>query len=158
MCPNCGRPHLGRCLVGSGVCYKCRQPGHLVDKCPQRSFVAVSNQTFTPYQGRVFVTNRQEAERTGTIVTGTLPILGHFALVLFDSRPSHSFISSMFVQHMSLDVEPLSHMLFVSTPSRKIMLSREKIKVCQIEIAKHVLDVTLLVLNMQDFDVILGMD
>ena len=36
------------------------------------------------------------------------------------------------------------------------MLSKEKIKACQIEIADHVLDVTLLVLDMQDFDVILG--
>ncbi|KAA0045380.1 gag protease polyprotein [Cucumis melo var. makuwa] len=38
------------------------------------------------------------------------------------------------------------------------MLSKEKIKACQIEIAKQMLDVTLLVLDMQDFDVILSMD
>ena len=59
---------------------------------------------------------------------------------------------------MSLEVEPLSHMLSVSTPSREIMLSREKIKTCQIEIAEHVLDVILLVLGMRDFDLILDMD
>ncbi|KAA0067962.1 ty3-gypsy retrotransposon protein [Cucumis melo var. makuwa] len=38
------------------------------------------------------------------------------------------------------------------------MLSREKIKACHVEIANHVLDVTLLVLDKRDFDVILGMD
>ncbi|KAA0025445.1 Transposon Ty3-I Gag-Pol polyprotein [Cucumis melo var. makuwa] len=38
------------------------------------------------------------------------------------------------------------------------MLSKEKIKACQIEIASHIIDVTLLVLDMHDFDVILGMD
>ncbi|KAL0544064.1 hypothetical protein IC582_019175 [Cucumis melo] len=38
------------------------------------------------------------------------------------------------------------------------MLSKEKVKACQIEIAGHVIDVTLLVLDMLDFDVILGMD
>ncbi|KAL0540790.1 hypothetical protein IC582_020804 [Cucumis melo] len=38
------------------------------------------------------------------------------------------------------------------------MLSKEKIRACQIEIANQMLDVTLLVLDMQDFDVILGMD
>ena len=92
------------------------------------------------------------------MVTGTLPILEHLALVLFDSRSSHSFISSMFVQHMNLEVEPLSYLLSVSTPSREIMLSREKIKACQREVAEHVLDVTLLVLDMRDFDVILGID
>ncbi|KAL0549529.1 hypothetical protein IC582_014014 [Cucumis melo] len=38
------------------------------------------------------------------------------------------------------------------------MLSKEKVKACQIEIAGHVVEVTLLVLDMLDFDVILGMD
>ncbi|KAL0537403.1 hypothetical protein IC582_026381 [Cucumis melo] len=38
------------------------------------------------------------------------------------------------------------------------MLSKEKIKACQVEVANHVLDVTFLVLDMRDFDVILGMD
>ncbi|TYJ99713.1 ty3-gypsy retrotransposon protein [Cucumis melo var. makuwa] len=38
------------------------------------------------------------------------------------------------------------------------MLSKDKIKACQVEVANHVLDVTLLVLNMRDFDVILGTD
>ncbi|KAL0561652.1 hypothetical protein IC582_002092 [Cucumis melo] len=38
------------------------------------------------------------------------------------------------------------------------MLSKEKVRACQIEIAGHVIEVTLLVLDMLDFDVILGMD
>ncbi|KAL0549558.1 hypothetical protein IC582_014043 [Cucumis melo] len=38
------------------------------------------------------------------------------------------------------------------------MLLKEKVKACQIEIAGHVIEVTLLVLDMLDFDVILGMD
>ncbi|TYK14910.1 ty3-gypsy retrotransposon protein [Cucumis melo var. makuwa] len=38
------------------------------------------------------------------------------------------------------------------------MLSKEKIKACQIEIGSHAIDVTLLILDMHDFDVILGID
>ncbi|KAL0541426.1 hypothetical protein IC582_021471 [Cucumis melo] len=38
------------------------------------------------------------------------------------------------------------------------MLSKEKVKACQIEISGHVIEVTLIVLDMLDFDVILGMD
>ncbi|KAA0052060.1 retrotransposon protein, putative, Ty3-gypsy subclass [Cucumis melo var. makuwa] len=49
----------------------------------------------------------QEVERAGTVVTDTLPILGHYAFVLFDSGSSHSFISSEFVQHVGLEVELL---------------------------------------------------
>ncbi|KAL4032921.1 hypothetical protein IC575_006004 [Cucumis melo] len=111
-----------------------------------------------PHQGKVFATNKTEAERAGTVVVGTLPVLGHYALVLFDSGSSHSFISSAFVLHARLEVEPLHHVLSVSTPSGECMLSKEKVKACQIEIAGHVIEVTLLVLDMLDFDVILGMD
>ncbi|KAA0051719.1 pol protein [Cucumis melo var. makuwa] len=158
VCTTCGRVHGGRCLAGSGVCFRCRQPGHTADSCPRKPFETTPHQPFASQQGRVFATTRQEAERAGTVVTGTLPMLGHYAFVLFDSVSSHSFISSVFVQHVGLEVEPLGSVLSVSTPSGEVLLSKEKIKACRVEIANHMLDVTLLVLDMQDFDVILGMD
>ncbi|KAL0539869.1 hypothetical protein IC582_024090 [Cucumis melo] len=160
LCTTCGKHHLGRCLFGTRTCFKCRQEGHTADRCPLRLTGNAQNQgAGAPHQGRVFATNKTEAERAGTVVTGTLPVLGHYALVLFDSGSSHSFISSAFVLHARLEVEPLHHVLSVSTPSGECMLSKEKVKACQIEIAGHVIEVTLLVLDMLDFDVILlGMD
>ncbi|KAL0561248.1 hypothetical protein IC582_001670 [Cucumis melo] len=157
-CTTYGKVHGGRCLAGSGVCFRCRQPGHTADACPRKPFETTPHQPSASQQGRVFATARQEVERAGTVVTGTLPILGHYAFVLFDSGSSHSFISSVFVQHVGLEVETLGSVLSVSTPSREVLLSKEKIKACRVEIANHMLDVTLLVLDMQDFDVILGMD
>ncbi|KAA0043132.1 ty3-gypsy retrotransposon protein [Cucumis melo var. makuwa] len=100
LCTTCGKYHLGQSRAGA------------------------------PHQGKVFATNKTEAERAGMVVTGTLPVLGHYALVLFDSGSSHSFISSAFVLHARLEIE----------------------------ITGHVIEVTLLVLDMLDFDVILGMD
>ena len=159
LCTTCGKHHLGRCLFGTRTCFKCRQEGHTADRCPLRLTGNAQNQgAGAPHQGRVFATNKTEAERAGTVVTGTLPVLGHYALVLFDSGSSHSFISSAFVSHARLEVEPLHHVLSVSTPSGECMLSKEKVKACQIEIAGHVIEVTLIVLDMLDFDVILGMD
>ncbi|KAA0055570.1 gag protease polyprotein [Cucumis melo var. makuwa] len=157
-CRSCGRYHGGRCLAGSGVCFRYKQSGHTIDFCPQKLLETTSNQTPTSQQGRGFATTRQEAEQAGTVVTSMLPILGHFAFILFDSRSSHSFISLAFVQHVCLEVEPLSSILFVSTSSGEVMLSKDKVKACQVEIVNHVLYVTLMVLDMQDFDVILGMD
>ncbi|KAL0560281.1 hypothetical protein IC582_000681 [Cucumis melo] len=159
LCTTCGKHHLGRCLFGTRTCFKCRQKGDTADRCPLRLTGNAQNQgAGAPHQGRVFATNKTEAERAGTVVTGTLPVLGHYALVLFDSGSSHSFISSAFVLHARLEVEPLHHVLSVSTPSGKCMLSKEKVKACQIEIAGHVIEVTLLVLDMLDYDVILDMD
>ncbi|KAL0534336.1 hypothetical protein IC582_028626 [Cucumis melo] len=159
LCTTCGKHHLGHCLFGTRTCFKCRQEGHTADRCPMRLTGNAQNQEAgAPHQGKVFATKKTEAEMAGTVVTGTLPVLGHYALVLFDSGLSHSFISSAFVLHARLEVEPLHHVLSVSTPSGECMLSNEKVKACQIEIASHVIEVTLLVLDMLDFDVILGMD
>ncbi|TYK21928.1 ty3-gypsy retrotransposon protein [Cucumis melo var. makuwa] len=156
---TCGKHHLGRCLFGTRTCFKCRQEGHTADRCPMRLTGNAQNQgAGAPLQGKVFATNKTKAERASTVVTGTLPVLGHYALVLFDSSSLHSFISSAFMLHARLEVEPLHHVLSVSTPSGECMLSKEKVKACQIEIADHVIEVTLLVLDMLDFDVILGMD
>ncbi|KAA0036153.1 ty3-gypsy retrotransposon protein [Cucumis melo var. makuwa] len=133
---------------------------------------AESQPALTPQQdlrsGGVFQRHRQElaaAGRTlswGTPLTRVLgnPLRRHrISLLLFSKeeflplpvrRPSEL--------HVGLEVEPLGSVLSVSTPSGEVLLSKEKIKACLVEIANHVLDVILLVLDMQDFDVILGMD
>ncbi|KAA0037248.1 pol protein [Cucumis melo var. makuwa] len=140
LCTTCGKHHLDRCLFGTRIFFKCRQEGHTADRCPVR------------------LTGNAQNQGAGAPYQGTLPVLGHYALVLFDSGSSHSFISSAFVLHGRLEVEPLHHVLSVSTPSGECMLLKEKVKGCHIEITSHVIEVTLLVLDMPDFDVILGMD
>ncbi|KAL0556454.1 hypothetical protein IC582_004968 [Cucumis melo] len=116
LCTTCGKHHQGRRLFGTRICFKCRQEGHTADRCSMRLTENAQNQRVgAPRQGKVFATNKTEAERAGTVMT-------------------------------------------VSTPSGKCMLSKEKVKECQIEITGHVIEVTLLVLDMLDFDVILGMD
>ncbi|TYJ96189.1 ty3-gypsy retrotransposon protein [Cucumis melo var. makuwa] len=94
-----------------------------------------------------------------TLVLGNSLRLPHTSLPL----PSREEFLPLLVRRPSelnvgLEVKSLSGVLSVSTSSREVLLSKEKIKACQIEIANQMLDVTLLVLDMQDFDIILGMD
>ncbi|KAA0048090.1 hypothetical protein E6C27_scaffold385G001650 [Cucumis melo var. makuwa] len=118
LCTTCGKHHLGRYLFGTKTCFKYRQEGYTVDRCSMRLTGGAQNQgASAPHQGKVFATNKTEAERAGNVVTGTLPVLWHYALVLFDSGSSYSFISYAFVLHARLEVEPLYHVLSVSTPS-----------------------------------------
>ncbi|KAA0066482.1 gag protease polyprotein [Cucumis melo var. makuwa] len=117
LCTTCGKHHLGRCLFGTRTCFKCRQEGHTADRCPLKLTRNAQNQgAGAPHQGRVFSTNKTEAEKAGTVVTGR-----------------------------ALTPCPISIYSF-------------RVKACQIEIAGHVIEVTLIVLDMLDFDVILGMD
>ncbi|TYK26678.1 pol protein [Cucumis melo var. makuwa] len=87
----------------SGVCFRCKQPGHTADVCPQKLIETTPHQPPASQKGRVFSTTRQEAERAGTVVI-------------------------VFVRQMDLEVETLGSILSVSTPSGEVMLSKDQIK------------------------------
>ncbi|TYK29835.1 gag-protease polyprotein [Cucumis melo var. makuwa] len=68
LCTNCGKHHLGRYLFGTRTCFKCRQNGHTTDRCLMRLTGSAQNQgAGAPHQGKVFATNKTEAERAGTV-------------------------------------------------------------------------------------------
>lgn len=35
-CPECKKRHHGKCLWNKGVCYNCREPGHIATYCPKK--------------------------------------------------------------------------------------------------------------------------
>lgn len=45
---------------------------------------------------RAYVSTSKDTENPNAVVTGTLSVLGHLALTLFDSGSTHSFISTVF--------------------------------------------------------------
>ena len=81
-----------------------------------------------------------------------------WARVLFDSGASPSFIIASCVRELSLEVETLEEPMHVSSPlGTKVsvdLISRG----CELEISGILLTVDLRVMDMSDFDVILGMD
>ncbi|XP_073036679.1 uncharacterized protein [Primulina eburnea] len=62
VCPKCTRRHAGVCMYGSGKCYKCGSPDHVLTQCPQRNL---------PTQGRVFSLHAAETNPETMILTGT---------------------------------------------------------------------------------------
>ena len=77
--------------------------------------------------------------------------------MLFDSGASHSFIVASVVIELGLEVETLEEPLYVSSP-----LGRARIGMiccgCELEISGTLLTVDLRIMDMSEFDVILGMD
>ena len=49
----------------------------------------------------------RDIRRSDTLVTGTLPILSHYAFTIFDFGSTHSFISFPFVTQAGFELEPL---------------------------------------------------
>ena len=78
--------------------------------------------------------------------------------MLFDSGASHSFIVASVVIELGLEVEALKDPLYVSSPlgirARIGMICRG----CELEISRILLIVDFRVMDMSEFDVILGMD
>ena len=78
--------------------------------------------------------------------------------MLFDSSASHSFIAASVVIELGLEVKTLEEPLYVSSPigirARIGMICRG----CELEISGTLLTVDLRIMDMSEFDVILGMD
>ncbi|TYK11904.1 gag-protease polyprotein [Cucumis melo var. makuwa] len=54
LCTTCGKHHLGRCLFGTRICFKCRQEEHTADRCPMRLTGNAQNQgAGAPLQSKV---------------------------------------------------------------------------------------------------------
>ena len=78
--------------------------------------------------------------------------------MLFDSGASHSFIAASVVIELGLKVETLEEPLYVSSPlgiSARIWMICQG---CKLEISRTLLTVDLRIMDMSEFDVILGMD
>ncbi|XP_022158212.1 uncharacterized protein LOC111024748 [Momordica charantia] len=91
-------------------------------------------------------------------VTGIVLVLSMPAYALFDSGSSHSFIASTFVRQADLELESLGFVLSVSTLSGSVLVTSQVVKGGQLSFDGQTLEVKLIQLDMQDFDVIPGMD
>jgi hypothetical protein len=79
------------------------------------------------------------------------------AIILFDSRASHSFISSKFVAKHNLPITNIKYTMLVSSPGGEIKTKH----ICQaISIAIRGVDflLNLIIIDSKGIDIILGMD
>ena len=81
-----------------------------------------------------------------------------WARVLFDSGASHSFIATSCVDVLSLKIKSLGKPLHVSSLLGVRVRIDKIFRDCELEISGILLTVELRVMDMSDFDVILGMD
>ena len=76
--------------------------------------------------------------------------------MLFDSGASHSFIATSVVIELGLEVEALEEPLYVSSPLGIRARIRMICRGCELEISTILLTVDLRLIDMSEFNVILG--
>ena len=90
------------------------------------------------------------------MIQGTFFLFHLWARFLFHYSASHSFITALCVKELGLEVETLEKSLHVCSPLGNRV--REICRDCELEISWILLTLDLRVMDMSEFDVIIGMD
>ncbi|XP_070046053.1 uncharacterized protein [Nicotiana tomentosiformis] len=89
---------------------------------------------------------------------GTVSVCSRDVSVLFDPGSTYSYVSSYFACYLVMPRDSLSAHVYVSTPVGYAIIVDHIYRSCVVTIGSHETRVDLLLLDMVDFDVILGMD
>ena len=92
------------------------------------------------------------------MIHGTFLLFRLWAKVLFDSGASHFFIAASCVRVLGLEVKTLDEPLHVSSPLGTNARIDRICQGCELQIFGILLMVDLRVMDMSEFEVILGMD
>ena len=110
------------------------------------------------HKGHVYSIIPQTELADQVVIEGTFLLSHLWARVLFDYGASHSFIVTSCVKDLGLEVETLEEPLHVSSPLGARVSLEQICRGSELEISKILLTMDLRVMDMSEFDVILGMD
>ena len=80
------------------------------------------------------------------------------AYVLIDPGATHSFISVKFITQVNIEIQPIDCSMVVSLPTEDSLIADRVYMGCRVIIESYEFRANLVLLDIQDFDVILGMD
>ena len=92
------------------------------------------------------------------MVTTTISLFDTDAHVLVDSGATHSFISREFIERVRIEMRPTECSMVVSLPTGDSLIANRVYRGSKVTIASHEFEADLIVLDIHDFDIILGMD
>ncbi|XP_022873085.1 uncharacterized protein K02A2.6-like [Olea europaea var. sylvestris] len=158
-CPKCNKLHRGECLLGKNMCFRCDKPGHIALNCTEPPKKKDDDQDKNKKaKARVFALNQREVEQDSNVIAGIMLLSDVPAYVLFDSGATNSFISASFVARSNFACVKTNYELEVLIHSGRTVCTNRITKATKLEIDGKILQANLYLLEMKDFDVILGMD
>ena len=99
----------------------------------------------------------KDASAISDVVTGTFQIHTLFARALIDPGSTHSFVSISFTGLLGMHISTMNFDLILA-PMGDSIVTRRRVKNCPVMIGYLEMPIDLVLIDLQDFDVILGMD
>ncbi|XP_057787140.1 uncharacterized protein LOC131004467 [Salvia miltiorrhiza] len=171
VCPQCKKPHLGECRIGTNVCFRCGKSGYMIKDCtngkwsmkgqqqqgqgPTKTHGPIMRQ---PQQARAYALNKQQVGNAPENLAGMIYINETPILALFDTGASHSFISKVACEKLSIVTEVPELALSVSIPTGNTVTILEVSKGQDVKIGDLIFKADLHVIDMKGIDVIFRMD
>ena len=109
-------------------------------------------------QGHVYAITPPTEPADQSVIQDTFLLSRLLPRILFNFGASHSFIAASVVRELGLEVEALEDPLYVISPLRPTVSVDLICRGCELEISGILLTVDLRVMDIPEFDVILGMD
>ncbi|XP_070035737.1 uncharacterized protein [Nicotiana tomentosiformis] len=102
--------------------------------------------------------SKLEAESSDSVITCIVLVCHRYASVLFDTGSTYSYVSSYFSSYMVVPHDSLSTSVYVYTPVGDSVMVYHVYRSCVVTIESLKTSVDILLLDMVDLYVILGMD
>ena len=100
----------------------------------------------------------QDPEASGTMIRSIFPIFSSLCHVLIDTGSTHSFITPRIIKMLEIHVQTLSYILSVISPIGTSTSVNQVCKGCLITVGSQELTADLIILDLEDPDILLGMD
>ncbi|XP_070039954.1 uncharacterized protein [Nicotiana tomentosiformis] len=125
-------------------CYECGDPSHMKRHCPRLRGKAVQQSQQPLISAPVAAPAVRPSQRG--------------ASVLFDPRSTYSYVSSLFAHFLDIPLEFLGAPIYVSTPVGDSIIVDRVYQSCVVTLCGYETRTDLLLLDMTDLEVMLGMD
>jgi predicted aspartyl protease len=106
--------------------------------------------------GHINYTTMEDILEGDQVLTGTFSLNGHPAVVLFDSGATHDFITKICTQRCQLSTHHIDTSYLIRTPGGKVV-TKQTVMHAPLDLAGKLYKPSLIVLDGQGLDMILGM-
>ena len=109
-------------------------------------------------QAKVFAVTQHDADIAPNVMTGMISVFDRDAHILIDLEARHSFISMGFISNVNVESQPIDCSIVVSLPTGDSRLAESVYIDSRVIIGGQEFMADLILLDIHDFDVILGMN